>query len=121
MKSTIKSVTVAVLLIVLVGSAIRSEARAKSAVINIKTSAICGSCKKRIEGALKSTEGIQEAVVNLNNKVVKVKYDPAKISQNQIRLVIVNAGYDADDMKKDEAAFNKLPMCCQKPMAGDHD
>ncbi len=121
MKVSVKSFFAAFLLITMLATAIRVEARPKSATVTIQTSAICGSCKNRIEAALKATEGVEEAMLNLNTKKVKVKYNPAKVSENQIRLVIVNSGYDADDMKKDEAAFHKLPMCCQKPMPGDHD
>ena len=56
-----------------------------------------------------------------NNKKVKVKYDPNQITPEQIRQVISKTGYDADNVKKDEEGFNKLPACCQRPMEGDHD
>jgi copper chaperone CopZ len=91
----------------------------KSETITIKTSAICGSCKKRIEKALLNTAGVEEAILNLNNKKVKVKFDPSVTNAAAIRQVIANTGYDADDVKKNEDAFNKLPECCQRPMEGD--
>lgn len=93
--------------------------KTKAEVVTIKTSAICGSCKKRIEKVLLATPGVEEAILNLNNKKVKVKYNGAKITADGIRKVIANAGYDADDVKKNEQAFNSLPACCQKPMEGD--
>ena len=86
----------------------------KTEVVNIQTSAICESCKARIERALKSTPGVAEANLNLDNKKIKVKYYPEKITADQIRTVIANTGYDADNVKKTETAFNNLPHCCQK-------
>lgn len=121
MKVVVKSFLSAFLLIGLLAVAIKAEAKPKSETVTIKTSAICGSCKNRIEKVLKATAGVEEAVLNVNNKKVKVKYDPSQITADQIRQVIAKTGYDADDVKKDEAAFNKLPTCCQRPMEGDHE
>jgi mercuric ion binding protein len=114
MKSQIKSFTTAFFLIVVLSMGVSAAGKGKSATILIKTSAICESCKARVEKALKATVGVMEANLNLNNKKVKVKYDPAKLSENQVRLAITNAGYDADDMQADKSAYAKLPHCCQK-------
>lgn len=121
MKNHAKTFLSAILLITIMAVSIKAEAKPKSETVTIKTSAICGSCKNRIEKVLKATAGVEEAVLNVNNKKVKVKYDPSQITADQIRQVISKTGYDADDVKKDEAAFNKLPACCQRPMEGDHD
>lgn len=86
----------------------------KTEVVNIQTSAVCESCKARIEKALKATPGIADANLNLDNKKIKVKYYPERISADQIRTVIANTGYDADNVKRTDAAFKSLPHCCQK-------
>lgn len=113
MKSTMKSFVYAFVLIAFLGIGIEAAAKTKTAVITIQTSAVCGSCKARIEKALKATDGVMEASLNLETKKVKVKYNPDKLSENQVRLAITNAGYDADDMKADKTAYNQLPGCCQ--------
>lgn len=89
------------------------SAKAKSEVVNIQTSAVCESCKARIERALKSTDGVLSANLNLSDKKIKVKYNSDKITAEQIRTVIANTGYDADNVKKTPEAFNALPHCCQ--------
>src|ERR1043165_8111480 len=119
MIKVMKGFVCAMVLISLVSMSVR--AAEKKQVVNIKTSAICGSCKNRIEKAVKAVDGVEEAQLNLNNKKIKIKYDPAKTDADKLRATIAATGYDADDVKKSEDAFDKLPMCCQKPMAGDKD
>ncbi|MBL0308292.1 MAG: heavy-metal-associated domain-containing protein [Bacteroidetes bacterium] len=116
MSTLTKSFFSAIGLIILLSAGLEAAVKPKSETVTIHTSAICESCKKRIEKSLKATEGVLEASLNLNNKKIKVKYDPAKTSPDKIRQTIANTGYDADDVKKNEAAFDKLPNCCQKPM-----
>lgn len=118
MKTNLKSFATATLLILFLSVGIKASAKTKSAVVTIQTSAICESCQARLEKALKATPGVMEANLNLTNKKVKVKYDPDKLSENQIRLVITQTGYDADDMKADAKAYEKLPHCCQRPEKG---
>ena len=113
MRTTIKSFLSAFILIAIMSVGNQAIAVSKSKTINIKTSAICGSCKARIEKALSSVEGVEKAILNLNNKQVKVKYDPAKTSPEKLRETVSNTGYSADDVKANEEALNKLPGCCK--------
>jgi len=112
----LKSFFTAVLLIAFISVGLNAAVKPKGETVTIQTSAICESCKKRIETTLSSTTGIESVNLNLKDKKLKVKYDPTEITPLQIRSIISNTGYDADDMKKNEEAFNKLPHCCQKPM-----
>jgi mercuric ion binding protein len=114
MKTRIKYFAGALLLIMLLASSASVSAKAKAEVVTIQTSAVCESCKARIERALKSSDGIIEANLNLDNKKIKVKYNPEKTSPDQIRTIIANTGYDADNVKKTAEGFSKLPHCCQK-------
>jgi len=114
MKTQIRFFAGALILVALLSSFTGYAAKSKSEVVNIKTSAVCESCKARIEKALKSTDGVLAANLNLNDKKVKVKFNPDKTTADQIRTVISNTGYDADNVKKSAEGFNKLPHCCQK-------
>ena len=114
MKAHIKYFAAAMVLLTFATSFVTTPAKKKTDVVNILTSAVCESCKARIEKALKSTDGVVEANLNLDNKKIKVKFNPDKISAEQIRTVISNTGYDADNVKHAENAFNNLPHCCQK-------
>ena len=44
----------------------------------------------------------------------KVTYVTKKTNPEKLRLAITKIGYDADELKADEKAYNKLPGCCQK-------
>ena len=50
---------------------------------------------KRLEDALKTTEGITEAAVSLTTEKASVKYIPTLLSQTDIRDLIKRAGFEA--------------------------
>ena len=85
----------------------------KPIVITIQTSAQCGDCKERIESALNQTKGVIYAELNLETKVVEVKFKESKTSKEALKGVIVSIGYDADDRKANLEAQKALPLCCQ--------
>ena len=114
MKSSIKYFASALLLITILTGMVSASRPKAAEVVTIQTSAVCESCKARIEKALKSADGVISASLNLDNKKIKVKYNPDKTSPDQIRTVIAGTGYDADGIKASPEAFNNLPKCCQK-------
>ena len=114
MKTQVKFFAAAIMLVAFMSSFAGAPAKLKTEVVTIQTSAVCESCKARIEKVLKNTDGVIEANLNLDNKKIKVKYNPEKTSADQIRTVIANTGYDADNVKKSDEGFKKLPHCCQK-------
>lgn len=114
MKLPVKYFAAAIILITFLSSFTILPARSKTAEVTILTSAVCDKCKARIEKALKATEGIVSANLNVDTKKIKVKYDPDKTSPDKIRTIISNTGYDADNVKASTTAYNGLPHCCQK-------
>jgi copper chaperone CopZ len=85
----------------------------KTMVLQIQTSAQCGDCKERIEGALNQSKGVVYAELNLETKVVEVKFKPSKTNKEALQMVLVNIGYQADDRKANPEALKALPLCCQ--------
>lgn len=79
----------------------------------IKTSALCGDCKERIESTLNFQKGVKFSELNLDTKIATCVYKPSKVSLSELRLALVGVGYDADDMKADPEAVKLLPKCCQ--------
>ncbi|NOT52929.1 MAG: heavy-metal-associated domain-containing protein [Chitinophagaceae bacterium] len=81
----------------------------------IKTpNALCQACKERIEGQLKRYDGISEATVNFKKGETKVKYITDRINIEEIKAIIANCGYDADDVPAAEDMYNRLPKTCKK-------
>jgi copper chaperone CopZ len=86
----------------------------KTEIVYIQTSAICDECKSTIEHAVKGLKGVKKANVNLTDKKVMVEFKTGKVSVSEIKVAISKAGYDADEVKADPAAYTDLPMCCKK-------
>jgi copper chaperone CopZ len=85
----------------------------KPITVQIQTSAQCGDCKERIESALNQAKGVVYADLNLETKVVEVKFKESKTNKETLKGVIVSIGYDADDQKANLDAQKALPRCCQ--------
>ncbi|CCH54932.1 Heavy metal transport/detoxification protein [Fibrisoma limi BUZ 3] len=86
----------------------------KDKEVKIKTSAVCGMCKARIERNLSFEKGVKEAALDVKSKVVTIKYNPKKTDVAKLKANIVKTGYDADELPADEVGYNKLPSCCKK-------
>ncbi|MEM8585210.1 MAG: heavy metal-associated domain-containing protein [Bacteroidota bacterium] len=79
----------------------------------IKTTAICGMCKVRIEGKVKELEGVVSASLDLVSRKLRVRYDADLLSLDMIREAIASVGYKADDVPANREAFDALPGCCR--------
>ena len=75
----------------------------------------CNMCVDNIESSLNKVDGIVKFQVELNDLIVKVKFDTKKLSQEEIELAISNIGYKANVMDANVEAYDKLAMCCKLP------
>lgn len=89
-------------------------------VIKIKTSAICGMCKRKIEKNLAFEKGIEDVNLDIPSKILTVTYNAKKTNPTAIKKIVNNTGYDADEMPSDPAAYEKLSSCCKKEAASHH-
>ena len=103
----------------LIANGVSAQELKKVEEVQIQTSAKCGDCEERIEGALNYLKGVVFAELDNETKMVTVRYKTKKVSLDQMKAEIAAAGYDADDVKGDEAAIEKLPACC-KPNVEKH-
>ncbi len=81
--------------------------------VEFKVSGNCGMCKNTIESSLKGVGGVKSSEWNKDTKVIKVTYDPSKISEEQIHAKIADSGYDTEKKKGSDKAYNSLHKCCQ--------
>ena len=107
-------------LLALVGFVFSSFAQVKAqdkAVI--KTASIqCDMCKKKIETYLMRQNGIKAVKVDVKKKITAVQWIPDRTNIEEIKAMIANIGYDADDVTAEETAYKRLPACCKKPAEG---
>ncbi len=73
----------------------------------------CKTCVKTLTTALQSVDGIESADFDLEGKKATVKFIAARLDVGKIRTAISNAGYDADDVKRDSSVYQDLPECCK--------
>jgi copper chaperone CopZ len=85
----------------------------QSEEVQIKTSAQCEMCKDRIEDKLNYTKGVKYAELDVDSKVLTVKYNTKKLSKVDVKNLVADLGYNADDVKRNETAHSKLPGCCK--------
>jgi copper chaperone CopZ len=84
------------------------------AEIKIKSSATCSMCKTTIEKYLSFEKGIKKSSLDVDSKILTVIYNPQKTTPEKIRLAVSKSGYDADEVKANEKAYNNLDDCCKK-------
>jgi len=88
----------------------------KPVTVKISTPSVqCEMCKKKIEDYLKFEEGIVKSLVDFKQKKTTVTYLTDRTNLENVKTAIANAGYDADDVKAEKDAYEKLPKCCKKP------
>jgi periplasmic mercuric ion binding protein len=92
-----------------------SQTVKKTDEVKILTSAQCEMCKDRIETAMAYEKGVVKSNLDLETKILTVKYKTDKTTTDQIRKAVAALGYDADDVVANDEAYQKLPNCCKKP------
>lgn len=120
MKNTINKITKTTLMLLLF-VAFTNTAMAKTKTIKVKTSAVCGMCKNRIELVVNSLEGVKKSMLILKTKELIVKFNTDEISESAILFAISDAGYDANDVPANIKAYQVLPGCCKKGSSCDMD
>ncbi|HLG02973.1 MAG TPA: heavy metal-associated domain-containing protein [Bacteroidia bacterium] len=105
---------IALMLIFCVGTSLSAQtaATSKNSTVKIKTSAECDMCKEKLEKEVGLLKGVKKAELDLTSQVLTVDYNPKKVTPEKIREVIAGMGYDADDVKANNRARQKMPKCC---------
>jgi copper chaperone len=55
----------------------------------------CGGCVKSVTGVLTALDGVAKAEVSLEQKQAVVEFDAARVTRDQLKAVIEDAGFDA--------------------------
>lgn len=100
---------------------LKAQKNDKNQTVEIQTSAICEMCQYAIEKEMAFEKGVTEASLNLENKVLTVKYNSKKTDADKIRKRVSLTGYHADEVKRDPEAYENLPLCCKDGAHADDD
>ena len=55
----------------------------------------CGGCVKSVTGVLTALDGVARVEVSLKQKQAVVEFDAGKLTRDQLKAVIEDAGFDA--------------------------
>lgn len=77
----------------------------------IKVYGECGSCKHRIENALK-VSGVTAVAWNNEAQLLSVQYNDKVITLDKIHSLLAAAGHDTDKIRATDMVYQKLPDCC---------
>jgi copper chaperone CopZ len=73
----------------------------------------CGMCKKTIETAAKSLDGVIKADWDKQSKQVSLVYDSQIIDLMSIHQAIANSGYGTELVENNMDSYENLPLCCK--------
>ncbi|TAK61099.1 MAG: heavy-metal-associated domain-containing protein [Bacteroidetes bacterium] len=74
---------------------------------------VCDMCEGTITKAVEGLEGVKGIDVDLDKKTAHVKYVAAQTNIETIEIAIADAGYDANNRKRNSDAYTALPACCK--------
>lgn len=118
MKNTVKILLAIVCSTVFSVSASAQAKKTEKAVI--KTTIHCDHCKacetcgKSFQSEMLKIKGVKMYDLNPEAGQITVFYNPQKTNLKTIRTAITKLGYDADELRADPEAYEKLDGCCKK-------
>ena len=115
MKKQIRTTRTILMIITLVMFAAAAFTQNKKIdTVRIMTSAMCTQCKERIESGLAYEKGVKDVSLDVETKVLTIRYNTKATSPADLRKRVSKLGYDADTIPANQAAYEKLPACCKK-------
>ena len=75
---------------------------------------VCETCGLNFKENMLKIKGVKMYELNEEKKTLTVYYNPKKTNLTIIKSEIAKLGFDADDVKADPLAYEKLDGCCKK-------
>ena len=94
------------------------ESSSKNEKKSIEVLGNCGMCKKRIEKAAFSVEGVKYASWDNSSGQLRLIYNGLKTDINTIEKQIAAKGHDTEHHITSDKVYDGLPTCCQYVRTG---
>ena len=75
---------------------------------------VCETCGKNFQANMHKIKGLKMYELDEEKMTITVYYNTQKTDLQMIKAAISQLGYDADEVKADVAAYEKLDGCCKK-------
>jgi mercuric ion binding protein len=114
LKDAMKSLFILFAFVLLSVSNAQSQTASKKMITKtIKVYGNCGMCKTKIENKLSYTAGVKYGEWDIESKMLTVKFNPSKVSLEDIKKALADTGYDSDTHRATDKAYNGLHGCCK--------
>ncbi len=91
----------------------KSERSIRINIQIIKVNGVCAMCKKRIEHAALSIDGVRSATWDEGKKYLTLKYDLfKKEAVDNVQKKIASVGHDNEKYQAEDKVYTALPDCC---------
>jgi len=97
----------------------------KAQWVTIKSANLrCWVCKEKLENYLKGENytnwenGMLQWRTNLMTGEIRIQYNPDRVTPDDIRIAMNNAGFDADSTKAEPDSYKRLPQLCKRAEDG---
>lgn len=74
----------------------------------------CEACKTIIESSLANTKGIAASQWDTKTSILSVSYDVNQLSEDDIQLILSDAGFNTQFFDANAEARAQLPACCRQ-------
>lgn len=81
--------------------------------ITIQTNGVCQKCADRFNENVPYFKGVKASTYDTKTAKLTITYDAKKTNPDKLREDVSKLGYNADNVKADQAARAKLPACCR--------
>ena len=81
--------------------------------VTIQTNGVCQKCADKFKENVPYFKGVKSYTYDMKTAKLTINYDSKKTNPDQLRQQISKLGYNADNVKADQAARAKLPACCR--------
>ncbi|MDR1562677.1 MAG: cation transporter [Dysgonamonadaceae bacterium] len=79
---------------------VEKKKKSKAEEVSFKANMTCEKCQARIEKTVTWEKGVKDLTVNLDEKLVTIKYDPDKTDEVTLQKAIEALGYTAEKQEK---------------------
>ena len=100
-----------IIFLIFISSAVFSQKK-NNVEESFEVNGVCKMCKARIEKTAYKQKGVKNAEWDINNHLLTVLYDKAKLDIYQIHKSIAAVGHDTSEEQAPDEVYDNLPMCC---------
>lgn len=93
-------------------SSICASATEKPVASVVHTNRVCEKCKYNLGRNIVFEKGVRDVVVDVEKKLIIIKYDSSKTNLANLKKYIASIGFDADELKADIYKRERLRDCC---------